>query len=61
MNTTIEPGRHFEHRLSANRRTGKLKPYMVPDWRGGAELALMRMIKGAIDPRGLMNPCKVLP
>ena len=31
------------------------------DWRGGAELALMRRIKDAIDPRGLMNPGKVLP
>jgi len=40
---------------------GKLKPYMMPDWRGGAELALMRAIKRAIDPAGLMNPGKVLP
>jgi FAD/FMN-containing dehydrogenase len=34
---------------------------MMPDWRGGAELALMRRIKAAIDPHGLMNPGKVLP
>jgi len=34
---------------------------MMPAWRGGAELATMRRIKAALDPRGLMNPGKVLP
>jgi FAD/FMN-containing dehydrogenase len=34
---------------------------MMPDWRGGAELALMRAIKAAIDPHGLMNPGTMLP
>jgi FAD/FMN-containing dehydrogenase len=47
--------------FSAEHGVGKLKPYMMPEWRGGAELATMRRIKAAIDPRGLMNPGKVLP
>jgi FAD/FMN-containing dehydrogenase len=34
---------------------------MMPDWRGGAELAVMRCIKAALDPLGIMNPGKVLP
>jgi FAD/FMN-containing dehydrogenase len=40
---------------------GKLKPYMMPAWRGGAELDVMRRIKQALDPQGLLNPGKVLP
>jgi FAD/FMN-containing dehydrogenase len=34
---------------------------MMPDWRGGAELDLMRRIKAALDPGGLFNPGKMLP
>jgi FAD/FMN-containing dehydrogenase len=53
--------RNYDGSFSAEHGIGKLKPYMMPDWRGGAELALMRRIKDAIDPRGLMNPGKLLP
>jgi len=47
--------------FSAEHGVGKLKPYMMPEWRGGAELETMRRIKAALDPRGVMNPGKVLP
>ena len=47
--------------FSAEHGVGRLKPYMMPDWRGGAELAAMRRIKQALDPHGLLNPGKVLP
>jgi FAD/FMN-containing dehydrogenase len=47
--------------FSAEHGVGKLKPYMMPEWRGGAELETMRRIKAALDPRGMMNPGKVLP
>jgi FAD/FMN-containing dehydrogenase len=47
--------------FSAEHGVGRLKPYMMAEWRGGAELALMRRIKDALDPRGIMNPGKVLP
>jgi FAD/FMN-containing dehydrogenase len=53
--------RKYDGSFSAEHGIGKLKPYMMPDWRGGAELALMQRIKAAIDPAGLMNPGKVLP
>ncbi|HEX4260527.1 MAG TPA: FAD-binding oxidoreductase [Acetobacteraceae bacterium] len=47
--------------FSAEHGVGRLKPYMMEAWRGGAELAAMRAIKAALDPLGLMNPGKVLP
>jgi FAD/FMN-containing dehydrogenase len=47
--------------FSAEHGIGRLKPYMMPEWRGGAELELMRRIKAALDPKGLMNPGKLLP
>ncbi|HEX3573740.1 MAG TPA: FAD-binding oxidoreductase [Rhodopila sp.] len=53
--------RAYDGSFSAEHGIGRLKPYMMPDWRGGAELALMQRIKAAIDPAGLMNPGKVLP
>jgi FAD/FMN-containing dehydrogenase len=53
--------RDYDGSFSAEHGIGKLKPYMMPDWRGGAELALMQRIKAAIDPAGIMNPGKVLP
>ena len=45
----------------AEHGVGQLKPYMMPEWRGGAELDAMRRIKAALDPHGIMNPGKVLP
>ena len=47
--------------FSAEHGVGQLKPYMMPGWRGGAELEAMRKIKAALDPLGLMNPGKILP
>ena len=61
MDTVNEVVRALDGSFSAEHGIGKLKPYMMPDWRGGAELALMQRIKAAIDPQGLMNPGKVLP
>ena len=45
--------------FSAEHGVGQLKPYMMPGWRGGAELDAMRKIKAALDPLGLMNPGKI--
>ena len=53
--------RELDGSFSAEHGVGQLKPYMMPDWRGGAELEAMRRIKAALDPAGLMNPGKVLP
>ena len=46
---------------SAEHGIGRLKAGMLESWRGGAELDLMRRIKAAVDPQGLMNPGKILP
>jgi FAD/FMN-containing dehydrogenase len=53
--------RALDGSFSAEHGIGKLKPYMMPEWRGGAELELMRRIKAALDPQGLLNPGKLLP
>jgi len=61
MDAVNEVVRALDGSFSAEHGIGRLKPYMMPDWRGGAELAIMRQIKGALDPLGIMNPGKVLP
>ncbi len=53
--------RALDGSFSAEHGVGRLKPYMMESWRGGTELATMRQIKQALDPRGVMNPGKVLP
>ena len=52
MDTVNEVVREFDGSFSAEHGIGKLKPYMMPDWRGGAELALMRRIKAATRSAG---------
>jgi FAD/FMN-containing dehydrogenase len=61
MDAVNEVVREYDGSFSAEHGIGKLKPYMMPDWRGGAELGLMQRIKTAIDPAGIMNPGKELP
>ncbi len=61
MDTVNRVVREFDGSFSAEHGIGQLKPYMMPDWRGGAELELMRKIKLALDPAGILNPGKVLP
>ncbi|MDE2514461.1 MAG: FAD-binding oxidoreductase [Rhodospirillales bacterium] len=53
--------RDLDGSFSAEHGVGRLKPYMMAEWRGGAELAMMQRIKAALDPAGLLNPGKVLP
>ena len=61
MDAVNEIVRTLDGSFSAEHGIGKLKPYMMPEWRGGAELELMRRIKAALDPKGLLNPGKLLP
>ncbi|HEX3864010.1 MAG TPA: FAD-binding oxidoreductase [Stellaceae bacterium] len=61
MDAVNEVVRDLDGSFSAEHGIGRLKPYMMPDWRGGAELDIMRRIKAALDPRGLLNPGKMLP
>ena len=53
--------RRHDGSFSAEHGVGLLKADMMEDWRGGAELDIMRRIKEAIDPQGIMNPGKLLP
>jgi FAD/FMN-containing dehydrogenase len=53
--------RDLDGSFSAEHGVGRLKTDMMEEWRGGAELGAMRAIKAALDPRGIMNPGKVLP
>ncbi len=47
--------------FAAEHGIGRLKSTLMPTWRGGAELDLMRRIKAALDPDGIMNPGVLLP
>ena len=53
--------RDLDGSFSAEHGIGRLKPDMLAEWRGGAELGAMLRIKAALDPKGLLNPGKVLP
>jgi FAD/FMN-containing dehydrogenase len=61
MDAVNDVVRDLDGSFSAEHGIGRLKPYMMPEWRGGPELDLMRRIKAAIDPRGILNPGKLLP
>jgi len=61
MDAVNEVVRQLDGSFSAEHGIGRVKPYMMEKWRGGAELATMRRIKAALDPLGIMNPGKVLP
>lgn len=46
--------------ISAEHGIGQLKRELLPDYKSAVEIDLMRRIKQAFDPRGLMNPGKVV-
>jgi FAD/FMN-containing dehydrogenase len=46
--------------ISAEHGIGTLKRDLLPDVKDPVELQLMHQIKGLLDPKGLMNPDKVL-
>jgi FAD/FMN-containing dehydrogenase len=61
MDAVNEIVRDLGGSFSAEHGIGRLKTDMMEGWRGGAEIDVMRRVKAAIDPAGLMNPGKVLP
>jgi len=61
MDTVNEVVRALDGSFSAEHGIGRLKPYMMPEWRGGVELAMMQRIKAALDPQSILNPGKLLP
>ena len=61
MDAVNEVVRALDGSFSAEHGIGRLKPYMMPDWRGGAELDAMRRIKAGDRPAWHHEPGKVLP
>ena len=61
MDTVNAVVRDLGGSFRAEHGVGQLKPYMMPEWRGGPELDAMRRIKAALDPAGIMNPGKIFP
>ncbi len=53
--------RRFRGSISAEHGIGRLKRDELGRHRSAVDLAVMRAIKQALDPRGIMNPGKVLP
>jgi FAD/FMN-containing dehydrogenase len=47
--------------IAAEHGVGQLRRLQLPAYRSETELALMRSVKQALDPRGLMNPGKLYP
>jgi len=50
----------FNGSISAEHGIGQLKRDEMPRYKSAVELGLMRNIKNALDPKGLLNPGKVL-
>jgi len=46
--------------ISAEHGLGRLKREEITRYKSQTEMDLMRKIKGLIDPKGIMNPGKVL-
>ncbi len=61
MDAVLGVVRRLGGSFSAEHGVGRLKTYLMPDWRGGVELDLMRALKTAFDPHGLLNAGKIFP
>jgi len=46
--------------ISAEHGLGQLKRETIKSYKSALELEMMRKIKAALDPKGIMNPGKVL-
>jgi FAD/FMN-containing dehydrogenase len=53
--------RSYRGSISAEHGIGRLKRAALARYKGRVELEVMRAIKQALDPKGILNPGKVLP
>jgi FAD/FMN-containing dehydrogenase len=53
--------RRYRGSISAEHGIGRLKRAALARHKGHVELEVMRAIKSALDPKGVLNPGKVLP
>jgi FAD/FMN-containing dehydrogenase len=60
MRVVHDSVRSHDGSISAEQGIGQSRVTELPRYKDSVELALMRRIKRALDPRGLMNPGKVL-
>jgi FAD/FMN-containing dehydrogenase len=59
--TVLDVVQRFGGSFSAEHGIGQAKRAELARYKGGLEIELMRAVKRALDPRGIMNPGKVLP
>lgn len=59
-NAVYERVRAYRGSISAEHGIGRLKRDELAHWESPAALSVMRALKAALDPRGIMNPGKVL-
>ena len=52
--------RDFRGSIAAEHGIGQMKRTLLPQVRSPAELGLMRTLKAALDPKGILNPGKVI-
>jgi len=50
----------FEGSISAEHGVGEIKAHKLPTYKDPTALAMMRAVKQALDPQGILNPRKVL-
>jgi FAD/FMN-containing dehydrogenase len=50
----------FDGSISAEHGVGELKAAKLPGYKSPVALQMMRAIKQALDPQGIMNPGRVL-
>ncbi len=51
----------FGGSISAEHGIGRLKRAYLPLSRSAAEIALLATVKQALDPKGILNPGRMLP
>jgi FAD/FMN-containing dehydrogenase len=59
--TVLDVVQRFGGSFSAEHGIGQAKRAELARYKGALEIELMRAVKRALDPRGIMNPGKVLP
>jgi FAD/FMN-containing dehydrogenase len=59
--TVLDVVHRFGGSFSAEHGVGQAKRAELARYKGALEIEMMRLLKRALDPRGIMNPGKVLP
>ncbi|HET8748883.1 MAG TPA: FAD-linked oxidase C-terminal domain-containing protein, partial [Ramlibacter sp.] len=61
VNTLVyDQVKRFDGSISAEHGIGMLKAEKLPHYKSPVALGLMRALKGALDPKGILNPGRVV-